>query len=166
MHCIHKLLTYIIFFSKSQPRVYSTENIVKIPSGFFFRDFFLAILLSSSIHPSDKNFGIMTFLSSCLIVCWFAALIVAVIGSVGLIVFCYREESHEAYVVVLLPMRFLFVMFSILSPVSFTLVGASTGAVCFAFLYPFLTASLILYVILRDCRRPNGEYFVIKNGLL
>ena len=63
---------------------------------------FLAILLSSSIHAAcaDKNFGIMTFLSSCLIVCWFAALIVAVIGSVGLIVFCYREESHEVYVVV------------------------------------------------------------------
>ena len=125
---------------------------------------FLAILLSSSIHAAcaNKNFGVMTFLSSCLIVCWFAAWIVAVIGSVGLIVFFYREESHEAYVVVLLPMRFLFVMFSILSPVSFTLVGASTGAVCFAFFYPFLTACLILYVVFRGCRRPNGEYFVIK----
>ena len=86
----------------------------------------------------------------------------AVIGSLGLIVFCYREESHEAYVIVLLPMRFLFVMFSILSPVSFTLVGASTGRVCFAFFYPFLTASLILYVVFRGSRRPNGEYFVIK----
>ena len=125
---------------------------------------FLTILLSSSIRAAfaDKSFGVMTFLSNCLIVCWFAALIVAVIGSVGLIVFCYREESHEAYVVVLLPMCFLFVMFSILTPVSFTLVGASTGAVCFAFFYPFLTACLILYVVFRGCRRPNGEYFVIK----
>ena len=125
---------------------------------------FLAILLGSSIHAAcaDKSLGVMTFLSSCLIVCWFAALIVAVIGSVGLIVFCYKEESHEAYVVVLLPMIFLFAMFSILSPLSFTLVGASTGAVCFAFFYPFLTACLILYVVFRGCRRPNGEYFVIK----
>lgn len=125
---------------------------------------FLAILLSSSIHVAcaDKNFGLMSFLSSCLIVCWFAALIVSVLGSVGLVVFCYREESHEAYVLVLLPMRFLFVLFSILSPVSFTLVGASTGAVCFAFFYPFLTACLILYVVFRGCRKPNGEYFVIK----
>lgn len=125
---------------------------------------FLAIFVSSSIHAgcADKNYGLMTFLSSCLTVGWFAAFIVAVLGSIGLLVFCYREESHEAYAIVLLPMCIPVVLFSILSPVSFTLVDASTGAVCFAFFYPFLTACIISYVCFRGSRKPNGEYFVIK----
>lgn len=125
---------------------------------------FLTILFSSIIHAgcSDKNFGLMTFVRSCLIVCWFAAFIVAVLGLVGLLVFCYTEQSHEAYAIVLIPMCVPFVLFSIFSPVSFSLVDASTGAVCFAFFFPFLTACLILYVCFRGCRRPNGEYFVIK----
>lgn len=125
---------------------------------------FLAIILSSSIRAglAEKNFGLMTFLGSCLIVCWFAAFLVAVLGAFGLLAFCYREQSHEAYAIVLLPMCVPFVLFSILSPLSFTLAGASTGAVCFSFFYPFLTACLILYVCFRGCRKPNGEYFVIK----
>ncbi|KAJ7377916.1 hypothetical protein OS493_025811 [Desmophyllum pertusum] len=55
--------------------------------------------------------------------------LVAVLGAFGLLAFCYREQSHEAYAIVLLPMCVPFVLFSILSPLSFTLAGASTGAI-------------------------------------
>lgn len=124
----------------------------------------LIILISASIHAScvERNFGLMTFLSSCIIVSWFAACLLSVVGSAALFAFCYREQTHELYALVLLPMMVCFVLFSILSPVSFTLVRASTGAVCFSFFYPFLTACLILYICLRGCRKPSGEYFIIK----
>ncbi|XP_022804609.1 uncharacterized protein LOC111341850 [Stylophora pistillata] len=126
---------------------------------------FLAIFMGSGIYAGcvRTSFGVMmTLLSSCLAVCWFAAFIVAVLGSIGLLVFCYREESHEAYAMVLLPLCIPLVLFSILAPISFTLVDASTGAVCFAFFYPFLTACLILYICFRGSRKPNGEQFVMK----
>ena len=124
----------------------------------------LVILLMASILAgcAKRNFGLMTFLSSCVIVSWFTAFVLSVLGSIGLLAFCYKEQSHELYALVLLPMLVAFVLFSILSPVSFALVGASAGAACFAFFYPFLIACLILYILLRGCRRPNGEYFIIK----
>ena len=125
---------------------------------------FLIILVSAIIYAAcaKRDFGVMTFLGSCVVVAWFAAFVLAVLGSVGLLAFCYREQSHELYAVALLPMCAAFVLFSILSPVSFTLVGASTGCVCFSFFYPFFTACLILYVCFRGCRTPSGEYFVVK----
>ena len=143
-------------------------KVAVVKSTLIFREvkvvIFLAIFVGSGIYAgcAGNSFGIITLLGSCLAVCWFAAFIVAVLGSVGLLVFCYREESHEAYAIVLLPLCIPLVLFSILCPVSFTLVDASTGAVCFAFFYPFLTACLILYICFRGSRKPNGEQFVIK----
>ena len=124
----------------------------------------LIILLSAGIHAgcAKQDFGLMTLLSSCLVVSWFAAFVLSVLGSIGLLAFCYKEQSHEVYALVLLPMCASFVLFSVLSPVSFTLMRASTGAVCFSFFYPFLTACLIVYICFRGCRRPSGEYFIIK----
>ena len=124
----------------------------------------MIILLIASLYAgcAKPNYGVLGFLESCVVVSWFAAFVLAVLGSIGLLAFCYREQSHELYAVALLPMCAAFVLFSILSPVSFTLVGASKAAVCFSFFYPFSTACLTLYVCFRGCRRPNGEYFIIK----
>ena len=123
------------------------------------------ILLSAGVCTafSKTNFvEFMDFIGWCLIVASVVAFILAVLGSLGLLLFLYKEESHESYALTLLPMRIPFVLFSILTPVSFKLVDASTGAMCFAFFYPFLTACLALYVCFRGCRKPNGEYFIIR----
>lgn len=124
----------------------------------------LIILLTAGVHAgcAERKFGFMTFFNSCIIVSWFTACALSFLGSLVLLAFCYREPSHELYALILLPFMVSFVLFSILSPVAFTLVRASSGAICFAFFYPFLTACLIFYICLRGCRRPNGEYFIIK----
>ena len=125
---------------------------------------FFIILIISSIYTgcTDHKFAVMSFVSNCVIVSWFVVFALSILGSIGLLAFCYREPSHELYALVLFPMMVAFGIGSIFSPISLGLVKASTGAICFAFFYPFLVACLTLYVCLRGCRRPNGEYFIIR----
>lgn len=126
---------------------------------------FLITMFASGLYAGltrSTSVGFMHFLSDSLKVSWIVAFSLSLLASVGLLVFVYKEECSDVQAVPLLPIFAIFIVFTILSPISFKMVGASVGAICFAFFYPLVTVTIIIYICFRGCRRTGGEHFVIR----
>ncbi|XP_031550345.1 uncharacterized protein LOC116287790 [Actinia tenebrosa] len=131
---------------------------------------FFAVLISAGIWSgvsSTAKSGFVNFLSDCLIVSWFAAFVLSILSSLFLLIYLYKESSLDMpfhQIAYIFCCSLVILLFSILSPISFKLAGASTGgALAFAFLFPFYTYCLILYLLVRGKKETeSGKVFVVQ----
>lgn len=134
---------------------------------------FFIVLISAGIWSGVSHTaksGFVAFLSDCLIVSWVVAFVLSILSSLFLLIYLYEESfSYIAFhqIAHIYCWSFLLLLFSILSPISFKLAGASTGsAVAFAFLFPFYTYCLILYLLVRGKKETeSGQVFVVQKKI-
>ena len=118
---------------------------------------FMLLQLISGVYAattsSHGQLNIVNFLEVCLKVFRLGAFVNSILGSLFLLRCVYEDETEGCWTGLLVTALFILFITSILAPVSFNLVDASSGAMAFAFFYPFFTAVLLLYLWQRGCKK-------------
>lgn len=134
--------------------------------------FFFVIVVAAGIWSAvtkSAQTGFLLFLSKSLIVSWVLAFVLSLLGSLFLLGFVYTKQyfiKEKWFVSALVFHNVVLFIFSILSPIAFHLVGASTGGIAFAFLLPFCTLILSIYLPLRGSKEENKDFVIQKKAFL
>ncbi|XP_048589421.1 uncharacterized protein LOC116613925 isoform X2 [Nematostella vectensis] len=132
---------------------------------------FIIVIISSAIWAGatrDASTGLVRLVSDCLVVSWVIALIVSVIGGVFLLLVVYEEPlmTGKAMWYCAAAISLVSLLFAILSPIAYSLLDASAGAICFAVFYPCISGLLFAYCYcFRGCQKETNN-FLIKASVL
>ena len=96
------------------------------------------------------------------------AFILSLLGSLFLLCFVYKAmyDSSSRYIPTWSATNVVLIIFSILSPIAFKLVGASSGGIAFAFLFPFSTFILVFYLFFRGSKEEANGFVIQKKIFL